>query len=142
MIISKELSFEAAHMLSNYDGKCANLHGHSYHVCVEVIGDIDPKTGMVVDYNYLKDYFERCDHAIIFSGDNVRNKAEQELFRWASDHGMRRLSMPDDMLPTAENMSSVFQKDLLDCLREKNMKHIRDVHVTISETRSSNATSV
>ena len=42
VFITKEFSFEAAHHLLNYDGACANVHGHSYKLKVTVSGNIDP----------------------------------------------------------------------------------------------------
>lgn len=58
--VTKEFSFEAAHHLVNYDGDCANLHGHSYKLQVTVSGSIDPKDQtyasdcMVIDFKGLK----------------------------------------------------------------------------------------
>jgi len=36
--ITKHFDFEAAHALYGYDGKCKNIHGHSYQLFVTVIG--------------------------------------------------------------------------------------------------------
>ena len=67
--ITKKFSFEAAHHLPNYEGKCSNLHGHSYKLEVTVSGDIDLESiavammrndaiyasdGMVIDFSELK----------------------------------------------------------------------------------------
>ncbi len=57
--ITKEFRFEAAHALTGYDGKCSNLHGHSYILNVTVSGealsqDGAPKDGMVLDFTVLK----------------------------------------------------------------------------------------
>ncbi|WDC84441.1 6-carboxytetrahydropterin synthase [Caloramator sp. mosi_1] len=52
LTVSKEFNFEAAHMLSEHQGDCKNLHGHSYKMIVEVTGDI--KNGMVIDFKDLK----------------------------------------------------------------------------------------
>ena len=57
--ITKHFDFETAHALYGYDGKCKNIHGHSYHLHVTVIGipiddDQDPKNGMVMDFGDLK----------------------------------------------------------------------------------------
>ena len=30
--ITKEFDFEAAHALDGYEGKCRDIHGHSYHL--------------------------------------------------------------------------------------------------------------
>ena len=37
--ITKQFSFETGHALYGYDGKCKNIHGHSYQLFVTVIGD-------------------------------------------------------------------------------------------------------
>lgn len=55
--IAKRFSFDAAHMLPNHDGKCRNLHGHTYLVEVEFSGQLvesGPKEGMVVDFSDVK----------------------------------------------------------------------------------------
>jgi 6-pyruvoyltetrahydropterin/6-carboxytetrahydropterin synthase len=57
--ITKIFTFETAHVLYNYDGKCKNMHGHSYKLFVTVKGkpvnDLEnPKNGMVVDFGDIK----------------------------------------------------------------------------------------
>jgi 6-pyruvoyl tetrahydropterin synthase/QueD family protein len=52
--VSKELVFDAAHFIVDHPAKCSNLHGGRYQLHVEVSGRIDPITGCVVDYGYLK----------------------------------------------------------------------------------------
>ena len=32
--VSKEFSFDMAHLLDGHDGKCQNLHGHTYKLQV------------------------------------------------------------------------------------------------------------
>ncbi len=49
MIVGKEFVFHAAHNLAGYDGKCENLHGHSYRLRVEVEGPVGAD-GMVMDF--------------------------------------------------------------------------------------------
>ena len=34
MKVTKEITFDVAHMLSYYEGRCANLHGHTYKLQV------------------------------------------------------------------------------------------------------------
>jgi 6-pyruvoyltetrahydropterin/6-carboxytetrahydropterin synthase len=53
--IAKTFTFQAAHLLPNHDGKCAQLHGHSYRVDVHARGPINgptgkPDEGMVLDF--------------------------------------------------------------------------------------------
>ena len=57
MRIGKEFTFDAAHQLPNHDGKCRNLHGHTYRVRIEFEGPLHgdgPKEGMVVDFGDVK----------------------------------------------------------------------------------------
>lgn len=57
---TKEFEFEAAHHLINYDGPCANVHGHSYKLQVTVSGNINTNDTdyasdcMVIDFKNLK----------------------------------------------------------------------------------------
>lgn len=78
--LTKIFHFEAAHALVGYDGKCRNIHGHSYELQVTVKGlPIDepgnPKNGMVIDFHDLKrivneEVVERLDHSFII-GTNM-----------------------------------------------------------------------
>lgn len=57
--ITKLFSFETGHALYGYDGKCKNVHGHSYKLSVTVIGKpisdaSHIKHGMVIDFGDLK----------------------------------------------------------------------------------------
>lgn len=65
--VSKEVVFDSAHFLTDHPAKCSNLHGGRYVLQVKVRGQIDPATGCVLDYGYLKRVVnarvvERFDH--------------------------------------------------------------------------------
>ena len=65
--VSKELVFDSAHFITDHPGKCENLHGGRYALNVKIEGRIDPLTGFVVDYGYLKavakkHVIEKLDH--------------------------------------------------------------------------------
>ncbi|MCW8905760.1 MAG: 6-carboxytetrahydropterin synthase [Sedimenticola sp.] len=65
--VTKELVFDSAHFITDHPAKCSNLHGGRYVLQVEVTGRIDPLTGCVVDYGYLKrvvnrQVIDRFDH--------------------------------------------------------------------------------
>ncbi len=78
--LTKEFSFEMAHMLEGYDGPCKNIHGHSYRLFVTVIGKpnpnpSNPKFGMVMDFGQLKSIVnrvvvDRFDHVLVVKSDN------------------------------------------------------------------------
>lgn len=50
MFLKKDFTFDAAHFLTKYHGKCENLHGHTYYLSITVKGN-PGKDGMIVDFN-------------------------------------------------------------------------------------------
>ena len=69
MKIRRIFSFDAAHRLECYHGKCERLHGHTYSFAVTVEGRQDSE-GMVMDFIELKRLVEeavlsRLDHAYL-----------------------------------------------------------------------------
>ena len=46
--------FAAAHFLTDYHGKCENLHGHNYEVYAHVRGAELDEGGMLIDFSELK----------------------------------------------------------------------------------------
>ena len=70
--ITKIFSFEAAHALMGYNGPCKNIHGHSYKLWVTISGEVDTKTGMILDFNDLKKVvyetiISRFDHSLMLN---------------------------------------------------------------------------
>lgn len=66
MFLSKEFSFDSAHFLTKYHGKCERLHGHTYRLRVTVEGSVQDD-GMVMDFKELKTLvkakvIDRYDH--------------------------------------------------------------------------------
>jgi len=51
--ISKSFTFDASHHLHCYEGKCKNLHGHTYRVTLTVSGYLND-LGLVIDFSELK----------------------------------------------------------------------------------------
>ena len=95
MKVTKEVTFDSAHMLSNYQGKCENLHGHTYKLQVSIEAPLHSEGNeecMVMDFNNLKNVIDTVtvafDHAIIFSDTTYRGEAENALLNWADKYGM------------------------------------------------------
>ena len=75
-----------AHALHGYDGKCAQIHGHSYKLHVTIIGEPNveednPKLGMVIDFGDLKrivneQIISKLDHAVLLSKNSGNVTAE------------------------------------------------------------------
>ena len=76
--------FSASHYLSNYHGKCENLHGHNYKLIVSVKGKVK-EDGMVVDYKEIKKIvqekiIEKIDHTNL--NDLIENPSSENLCIW------------------------------------------------------------
>lgn len=68
MKIAKEFSWEMGHRLPFHEGLCRNIHGHSYKMVVELIGEVN-KSGMIIDFydlgKVIKPIIENYDHAFL-----------------------------------------------------------------------------
>ncbi|WP_306354288.1 6-pyruvoyl trahydropterin synthase family protein [Flavobacterium sp. '19STA2R22 D10 B1'] len=106
--ITKQFSFETGHALFGYDGKCKNVHGHSYKLSVTVIGTpIDDRSnvkyGMVIDFGDLKkivkeEIVDVFDHATVFNKTTPHIELANELISRGHD------VILVDYQPTSENM--------------------------------------
>src|SRR5210317_29782 len=114
--ITKMFSFETGHALYGYDGKCRNVHGHSYKLSVTVKGSpitdsSEVKLGMVIDFGDLKkivkqEIVDLFDHATVFN----KNTPHLELAKELIDRGHHVLLV--DYQPTSEMMVIDFAKKL------------------------------
>jgi 6-pyruvoyltetrahydropterin/6-carboxytetrahydropterin synthase len=106
--ITKQFNFETGHALYGYDGKCKNVHGHSYKLSVTVIGkpitdNSNVKFGMVIDFTDLKkivkeEIVDQFDHATVFNKNTPHVELAREL--QSRDHHVILV----DYQPTSENM--------------------------------------
>jgi len=114
--ITKQFSFETGHALYGYDGKCKNVHGHSYKLSVTVIGkpisdNKHVKFGMVIDFSDLKcivkeEIVNVFDHATVFN----KNTPHVELAKELENRGHNVLLV--DYQPTSEMMVIDFSKKI------------------------------
>lgn len=88
VLISKSFTFDAAHQLPMMpDGhKCRGMHGHTYRVELQYAGDINPVTGIVVDYALLETVWmqihELIDHKVLNEVRGLHNPTTENLVRW------------------------------------------------------------
>jgi len=85
MRVCKRVTFDAAHFLPNYTGKCSQLHGHHWVVELAVSGKVDSITGMVTDFSILKGWMQeniidQFDHHLI--NDLIPNPTAENIAIW------------------------------------------------------------
>lgn len=110
--VTKTVRFDAAHILTNHEGLCKNLHGHTYRVDVSVAQAEGDTRDMVIDFKELKRIAtevvcDRFDHAFIY---NTESAGECELAAVVEKHGMRTVAIP--FRSTAENLAKLFYGEL------------------------------
>ena len=102
--------FDSAHFLSGYTGKCSNIHGHRWHVEIEIESRKLEKNGqgrgMLVDFGDLKkdlrELADSMDHTLIYEENTLRPKTLEAL----DEEGFHLVKVP--FRPTAENFSEYF----------------------------------
>lgn len=137
--ITKQFTFETGHALYGYDGKCRNVHGHSYKLSVTVIGSpitdaSHVKYGMVIDFGDLKkivkeEIVDVFDHATVFN----KNTPHVELAKELEQRGHHVILV--DYQPTSENMVIDFAQKIKSRLPE----NIQLFSLRLQETESSYA---
>lgn len=84
--LSKEFTFDAAHHLHLYEGKCKNLHGHTYKLVITVSGFVDD-IGICVDFGDIKKAYEKTikaqlDHKYLNEVLPPMNTTAENMIVW------------------------------------------------------------
>ncbi len=133
--ITKIFSFEAAHALKDYNGACANIHGHSYRLEVSIAPRTDSvaieEDGMVWDFNNLKKVvretlLNRFDHSLL-----LNSSSDTSLLETLKGHFEKVLLLP--FQPTSENLVQHFAS----LLKTSLPKHLRLKRIVLYETATS-----
>jgi 6-pyruvoyltetrahydropterin/6-carboxytetrahydropterin synthase len=96
-----DFRFEAAHRLPFVpEGhKCSRLHGHSFFVRLGIVGDVNPATGWVIDFDDIQKSFEpiydQLDHHYLNEVEGLENPTSENLSRWIWSHLKPRLASLD-----------------------------------------------
>lgn len=106
-LITSESSFDAAHFLTNYEGKCKNIHGHRWRVVVTIKGELT--NGMLVDFgDFKKDIKDLCDyfdHSFIVE----KGSLDKKLFDLLNKQFVLRVV---EFRTTAENFSKYIFEEM------------------------------
>lgn len=114
--LKTESSFDAAHFLTDYHGKCENLHGHRWRVVAVIATDELQETGtckdMVMDFGdfkrILRQLTEELDHSFIVEEGSLKPQTMECL----KEEGFTLSVMP--FRTTAENLARYFWQRLDD----------------------------
>lgn len=128
-LLKTEACFDSAHFLKDYEGKCANIHGHRWRVVIEVASEKlqseGNNRGMIIDFSDLKkdlkSITENLDHCLIIEKNSLKKNTYDAL----CDENFKIIEV--DFRPTAEN----FAKFFYDSMKEKNYKVVTS---TVYET--------
>ncbi|GGE08691.1 6-carboxytetrahydropterin synthase QueD [Marinithermofilum abyssi] len=99
--VTKAFTFDAAHHLHCYEGKCKNLHGHTYKLVITISGFVD-EVGIAVDFGDIKRMYE----------EGIKSRL---------DHRYLNEVLPN-MNTTAENMIVWIWEELDACLEREGLK--------------------
>lgn len=105
-------SFDSAHFLAGYEGKCSNIHGHHWVIEASFAGnELQPEgtqRGMLVDFSDIKSEVrsiaKELDHALICEVNSLKPTTMQAL----REENFRVIEFP--FRPTAENFAKHFFK--------------------------------
>jgi 6-pyruvoyltetrahydropterin/6-carboxytetrahydropterin synthase len=130
--ITKEFGFEMAHALDFHQGKCKNIHGHSYKLSVTLKGkpkhDSSSENGMIIDFYDLKILINQSivdifDHALVLHKDSPYAQLIQQDLKL----------ILVDYQPTCELMLL----DFVQRIKKVLPKNIQLHHLTLRETATS-----
>lgn len=97
--VAKKFKFDGAHFLPHYEGICKNMHGHTWYVEVEILGEVKetgPFMGMVMDFNDFKTLI----------GSEIKLLDHTEFNKTLAN-------------PTAENLASFFHSRVMAILERQ-----------------------
>ena len=114
--LKTESYFDSAHFLTDYHGKCENLHGHRWRVVAYLETDQLQTEGtmkdMVVDFGVfkaaLREETEALDHAFLVEEGSLA----QDTLACLDREGFKLIMLP--FRTTAENLSVYFYEKLKD----------------------------
>lgn len=94
MKIVKSFKLKVAHFLPGYVGKCKQMHGHTMRLDVVLKGNINPDTGMIIDFHEIdrivrNNVWSVIDHTLL--NDKIKNPTSENVILWIRDRLIKDL---------------------------------------------------
>ena len=109
MEVFRNFRFHSARHLPNLqdDHICKKIHGHTFNLTVHVTGDINPKTGFIIDFFDIdtivkSNILETIDHKLLNDISDLQNPTSENLCKWIwnilIDHidGLSKIVLSED----------------------------------------------
>jgi 6-pyruvoyltetrahydropterin/6-carboxytetrahydropterin synthase len=143
-VANDDLLFSASHFITFEGGACEALHGHDFHVAVEVHGPLNPSQyviDFVILHEVVKGILKELDHRVLVPRDHPRidirpigNELEVAL------GGRRLVLLKDDcvLLPVANTTSEMLAQHLAgrisESLSARKTASLKRIRVEIRES--------
>jgi 6-pyruvoyltetrahydropterin/6-carboxytetrahydropterin synthase len=127
--ITKIFSFEAAHRISNYQGACSQIHGHSYKLQITVSAEMPGENDMILDFKILKELVQ--NHVLSYWDHSLMLKENTENRQFLNSYPGKIYWMTSE--PTAERMLLHISQKLTPTLPD----HVDLEEIVLFETETS-----
>jgi len=116
MFVTKIFTFDSAHFLTDYYGKCERMHGHTYTLEVTLEGDVQ-SNGLIIDFVVLKrivkkHILDKLDHQLL--NDVIENPSAERVIVWMWDQmkDLRKLLVEEQDDPNlGDDIKKCFKSD-------------------------------
>jgi len=128
----------AAHYLPSYSGKCARMHGHEWDIVIAVQRRVDPRTGIALDFNVLKETVDRhvvdmLDHDLL--NYHVDKPTAELLSVWiwerlmftAKLKGLRKVVVSE----TADSVAEMGSRAMLDLFQSNFEQYVKQYSIAM-----------
>lgn len=130
VLVSREFTFDSAHHLHEYDGKCKNLHGHTYKVIFGISSYTDD-TGIAIDFGDIKKIWKEqieihLDHRYLNESLPKMNTTAENIAVWIYEKMKQALTAHSQLQPRIEFIRLYETPSSFAEVRREWMEHLND----------------
>lgn len=130
--VERHFELDAGHRLAKHDFKCQNLHGHRYVFDVEIIGEVDEDTGLLMDFSHIKKpIMDAFDHNTLLNVDDPLVDGETDLKIEAVQEKDLYIM---DAEPSVENIADKSAKLIFQEMSRDEKERIEEIVLEVHET--------